>query len=210
MIVFDLDGTILNSFRRHEVAMAQSLEQVGLSADLSTLKSFKRRGFSNLDWLKFNEFSTVDMHEIAVIWEELIENEDLLALDFVYDDVFEALNSLNRQPLVLCTARKNVSGLHKQLVELGLSPYFQTVVQVLPGRGAGLRKAHALRGLKVFSFFGDTEDDLVAALEIGATPYMLSQGFRSESFWIKSGHCTFRSLNDAVRAAINSGFETCI
>ena len=51
LIVFDLDGTLLDSRKRHEIVMADVLKKYKIALDTSTLVTFKSDGKNNIDWL---------------------------------------------------------------------------------------------------------------------------------------------------------------
>lgn len=50
-IAFDLDGTLLDSRKRHEIVMADVLKKYEIALDTSTLVTFKSDGKNNIDWL---------------------------------------------------------------------------------------------------------------------------------------------------------------
>jgi len=198
MIVFDFDGTILSSFHRHEVAMLDATLASGIRLDVSTLIRAKRMGSSNLDWLREKGLSRSEVEKIAQKWLSIIEDDDLLALDHLFVDVPAAIGLTSGQPRVLCTARNNQAGLKRQLREHNLNSSFDFVIRVRPGPGVGLRKAKALSRWEISSFFGDTEEDLTAAKVLGAKPFMVSRGFRSETFWNERGEASYANLELAV------------
>lgn len=107
-IAFDLDGTLLDSRKRHEIVMADVLEKYGIILDTVGLVDFKAEGKNNIDWLLENGIDKDVADRINKDWISKIENFEYLKSDVLYPDSIDVLKRLCREnELFLITARKN-------------------------------------------------------------------------------------------------------
>ncbi len=196
--VFDLDGTLIDSTRRHWVLMESILNDHGIKVDnnfADDYMSYKASGNGGKDYLKNilnidNELASTIQKE----WISRIEDESMLELDELYDDALPTLSKI-KEPILFLTIRENAEGLKKSLIRLGLNDY---EVKILPH---GESKANVLKEISdQVIMIGDTEIDYKAAIETGCNYYLLNRGFRNEDYWNELG---IRSYKDLSELAVN-------
>ena len=182
-IAFDFDGTLLDSRERHQIAMKKVLSDNELFLDTSGLVQFKSNGKTNKDWLRANGLSEQLVQKINSEWINIIESEEYLKHDVLYDGVSEYLRTISKDnEIYLITARKNETGLFKQITELGIGAFFSKVIVVSPIDNVIAKKADAISKLQIDCFIGDTESDFKAAQTAGCRFYAVTYGFRSFDF----------------------------
>ena len=185
-IGFDLDGTLLDSRKRHEIVMADILKKYEINLDASTLVAFKSEGKNNIDWLLFNGVDLDKAHEINTEWISLIEKEEYLKNDVLYPDVLEVLKKLSKEnDLYLVTARNNKEGCLKQIKNLGIEQYFTEIEIVNSCKETSQLKAVVLQKHQIDCFIGDTESDYKATEIADCDFKAVDYGFRSKQFWDK-------------------------
>mgnify|MGYP002624725689 CR=1 FL=1 len=183
-IAFDLDGTLLDSRKRHEIVMADVLGKYGIELDTSDLVSFKSDGHNNIDWLLSKGISEDKAKEINSDWISLIENSECLKSDSLYPDVEEILSNLSKDnDLFLITARNNKDNAYKQIKQLGIAQYFADISIVDTCSETPALKADKLQKYGVDCFIGDTESDYKAAQIAGCDFKAVNYGFRSKKHW---------------------------
>ncbi len=195
-IVFDLDGTLLDSRKRHILVLQRidnDLKEIYASNsdyDFSDYFECKRNGMSTFRYLvDCKNFSEEVARVYSLKWIELIEAEEFLKEDVLYSDsiaILKRLKSLNQYELYLITARANEIGLRKQLNDFDLTKYFTEIYCVSP-KYAKDEKVKVARNLThVILWVGDTEVDWQAANSISTEFYALNRGFRDRSYWEKN------------------------
>lgn len=183
-IALDLDGTLLDSRRRHRVVMDYVLSEKNIFLDTSDLLSYKADGKNNLSWLRHKGVDEEVASEINNRWIDLIEQDDFLDEDVLYPDTIRILNSLSKDNmLILLTARNNREGVMKQVERLGIKQYFDEICVVETSKQTPLLKSKILSDKNINEFHGDTESDMEAALHAGCQFYATTRGFRSINFW---------------------------
>lgn len=199
--IFDLDGTLIDSTKRHWLLMMHILRQYNVSVndgfglDFITYKSYGNSGYDYLtNVLRIDEGLA---KEIMTLWINHIEDEELLDTDELYDDAISILGRIHRigGSVVLLTIRRNIIGLNKELKRLGLDRYELKVVR------KGEDKAMVLNEYSDCIMIGDTEIDYYAALKVGCASYILNRGFRDKSFWDKNGVISYSSLSCLIEAS---------
>lgn len=182
-IAFDLDGTLLDSRKRHEIVMRDVLKKHGIELNILDLVSFKAEGYNNIDWLLSKDISENEAKVINAEWISLIESTVYLNCDSLYPNVIEILNGLSKDnDLFLITARNNKDNAYKQINQLGISEYFTDISVVDTCSETPLLKSRKLQEYGVDSFIGDTESDYKAALIAGCDFKAVAYGFRSKKF----------------------------
>lgn len=183
-IAFDLDGTLLDSRKRHQVVMDYVLAEYGISLDTSNLLAYKIEGYSNKEWLRMKKLTPQDIERVNNRWIELIETEEFLAGDTLYPNVWQYLEKLsNNNRLFLLTARNNKENTEKQISKLGISQFFDTISIVPSSKTTIDDKARLLKQFNVDVFYGDTESDMKAAEDAHCDFRAVTTGFRSKQFW---------------------------
>ncbi len=183
-IAFDLDGTLLNSRKRHKIVMDFVLTENGIDIDTSDYLGYKYEGNNNISWLTYKGISEKSAAEINKRWIELIEDEQFLAEDDLYKGTISLLNEFSKDNfLVLLTARNNQEGLNKQISGLGIKQYFDKIIVIETSKKTPELKSNVLKEMHIDEFYGDTESDMKAAIEAGCDFYVSTRGFRSKQFW---------------------------
>lgn len=180
VVAFDLDGTLLDSRKRHQVVMDDVLRQFDISLDTGDLVEFKRQGKNNVDYLISKGIDEKLAKEIQKKWIEDIEKSEYLKNDILYPDTLETLDMYAQtNDLILITARTNIIGVHDQLEYLGLKKYFKEIFVVQTGASAIEEKATILKEKNAILMVGDTSSDAQAAHLAGVSFKFHDDGFHS-------------------------------
>lgn len=187
-IIFDFDGTLLDSSARHTILLRDVCEELKTpltETQYNSYLAYKRDGYSTKKYLiQICKMPELMAEKCAELWRERIEWWSYLKCDAVYSDSRETLKNLSKEfDLYLLSARKNEEFLYQQLREVELVTFFQKIYCVSPA-GAGERKGEVARAVEnVTCVVGDTEVDHAAAVHAGCAFYALNRGFRSKKFW---------------------------
>jgi phosphoglycolate phosphatase-like HAD superfamily hydrolase len=206
LIGLDLDGTVLDSRLRHSAALREAASAFGVclsEEDVSAYSRLKLDGLNGLAALRQLEIAKAE--SISQRWSEIIENEDLLALDKLYEDVPVALQKATAagDTFVMVTARRKQDAARKQIAALGLNAFMHEILIVDP-RDASACKVAATRHHDLQAIVGDTEADLVWATTLHVEFYASSFGFRSRRYWDGRNIASYPSLSaifDAIHSA---------
>ena len=200
-IAFDLDGTILDSRKRHEIVMNDVLQKHDVPLDASTLVAFKSEGRNNIDWLLSNSLDESLAKEINNDWVSLIEDKKYLKADVLYDGAIGTLKDLSmNNDLFLVTARSNKNNALAQIKNLGIAQYLSGISVVPAGSAAPALKAKELAKYRADCFVGDTESDYKAAEIAKCKFHAVSSGFRSESFLKRYVDETYKNIDELCKA----------
>lgn len=204
MVVFDLDGTLVNAAAKQGLCLRAAAQAYGVSLDPADLWRLKREGASNRDALLSGGADPGRIERICALWLETIETPYWATYDTLVQDGLSSLRRLRGIGVatVLLTARRHHHWLHQQLHGLRLLPLFDQVFCVSP-RSAAQEKATILRRLSPTVFLGDTESDFAAASEAGVPFRAVTTGLRSSGFLKSRGiaplHDTLTEALDDVR-----------
>lgn len=180
-IAFDLDGTLLDSRKRHSFVMDDVLKKFGINIDTSDLVSFKSKGKNNVDFLCKKGLEKTLAEQIQKQWIQNIENEHYLKNDILYENVFSMLSKLSKNnDLYLLTARQDECAAIKQIKTLGIYDFFEEVIVVSPAN-ASENKSRKLTENNISEFIGDTISDYNAAKSSGIDFYAVRHGFNDFS-----------------------------
>ncbi len=183
-IAFDLDGTLLDSAERHKNVMNQALTIFNICLNTDDLVKYKADGHNNIEWLVKNGIERTTANAIQNNWIELIETDNNLLQDKLYEGAFSALERLSKtNELFLITARNNEKGTMEQLKRHGILQFFSGVKIIKPTANASQAKADYLIEQKIDTIIGDTEIDMKASQIAGCNFKAVTHGFRSELFW---------------------------
>lgn len=188
-IVFDFDGTLLDSRQRHVIVLNDCLRHFGV-ADVNPTEylTYKANGNSTYSFLRKILMLPEELADkISKQWVSVIEQDVYLETDRLYADAISILQYCsNIAELYLLSARSNEAALHRQVERFGLKPYFCEVICVSP-LNAVAEKTDILRRIKPCTIVGDTEVEYQAAQEMGIPCYLLNRGFRSKEYFAQRG-----------------------
>ena len=198
-IAFDLDGTLLDSRRRHEIVMLDVLAKNGLEIDTSGLVEFKSNGKNNLDWLLAVGVEAEMAKKYNSEWINLIENPNYLKIDSLFPNVIDILERLSEEnDLFLITARNNKEYAIQQIKNLGIYQFFTDVIVVNACSETSVLKSVELKKNKITHFIGDTESDYKAAMIANCRFSAVSYGFRNEVFLKKITNEVYHNLQNII------------
>jgi len=188
-IFCDLDGTIIDSSKRHVLLLERLLKDNEIryaKEQLALYMPCKAGGKGTRAFLTdILGLDSRNAAQIAEKWAENIENAEYLRYDLLYDDSIAALSAMREMgDVFFLTARKNGKGLYHTMERLGIDRYARCVFVVSPYHATD-NKYEAVRAIVSHDdiLIGDTEADLNAAGRLGISCYMLNRGFRSEAYW---------------------------
>lgn len=189
-VFIDLDGTLIDIAPRHH----RVYETCVRNYDGKVLPPEKYWQLKRDDtpWSEILLLSDVDVSvkdDFLKLFISKIESPEELSRDELFVDSLNVLEKLSgRHDLYLLSLRRDESALNQEIDELGIRRFFK---QILSGHsetksGTLTKKAEIIRStgvdLQTVVVIGDTEADVVAAQDIGATSIALRSGIRSGKF----------------------------
>jgi phosphoglycolate phosphatase-like HAD superfamily hydrolase len=196
-IGLDLDGTLLDSRLRHIAALHKAADRLRVPLTEDDARRYLRLkcdGASGVEALR--QLGIQRAENLSKRWTEIIESEDMLALDQPYPDTLDALARQKscRTEFILVTGRQDPAAVRRQVSRLGLEEYFREVIVVDPRDGAQ-SKAAVTRNHDLGTVVGDTEIDSQWAHDLGVNFYASSFGFRSQRYWNRRNVASYNSLS---------------
>lgn len=191
--VFDIDGTLVDSFERHITVLKDAMHScnIEIKIDGQEYINYKCDGNNNKLYLRnVLHMSDRDIVKVCKIWELNIEREEYTILDSLYSDTKCVLERISEKAdIYYLSARNNSIALLNELERFGISEYPKDIIIVSP-QNALTEKTEALCKLKSSHshpvwMIGDTEVDYMAAQKSGCEVYIVHRGFRSAAFWSK-------------------------
>lgn len=202
--IFDLDGTLIDSSKRHINVLRDVLVDCNIPFQeclLNEYLPYKSLGNSTTKYLtnKLNLSQEVS-DSIAKKWIELIESEQYLYQDTLYDEVPEILMKLHekKHEIIYLTARNKVTSLLAEIERLGLTKYSNKVYVVSPFNAVS-EKTMIIQELQNDDdtlIIGDTDVEYCVAKKLKLQSIILNRGFRCKEYWDKQEVISFRSLKD--------------
>lgn len=186
-VVVDLDGTIIDCFKRHYACYAEIAHEVGLKAlDASTYRDMKRE-HSSWNAIFGAAAVTAEARGFETRFQQKIEEPRFLELDRMFEGSEEALLHIRKfaSAVLLVTMRRRPEALQRQLEQLGIARLFDCVLCRGPSegisKGALAGRALRARGKRV-AWIGDTEEDIAAARATGALACSVTGGLRDRAY----------------------------
>lgn len=209
IFVLDLDGTLIDSSKRHYVLMKKILEKKApeILFDSEDFMNYKSLGNSGKKYLISKLGLSKELSdEIMEEWRSNIENEEYMAMDELYPDTIQFLDALTRKgyPIIFLTARNNRKNTIKQLENLNISGYADMVYVVSPNRATEEKIEIIMTYLEIGKepiIVGDTENEYDTAYAAGINYFILNRGFRSKEYWNKRDVITLddlKTLSDII------------
>ena len=188
-IVFDLDGTLVDSAPDIHAAVAQMLRAEGLAPlDLATVTSFVGNGVPTLVQRVMRHLG-LDMADHAQMTRVMLEHYATASTDLTrpYPGVVESLGVLHAAGyrLAICT-NKPLAPARTVLADLDLARFFPVVIggdsmPVVKPDPAPLFAAIAQMGGGPAVFVGDSEVDAATALAAGVPFALFTEGYRKSA-----------------------------
>lgn len=182
-IIFDLDGTLLDSRKRLYTLFKHLVPELNLS--FSEYWDIKMRGANHKELINSklgepNEFNHLEFQEN---WMGLIESENYLALDIPYSESSIVLETLRNKgiKIFLCTARQSISGVVHQLQKFNLLNYFEDIY-VTEQKKSKIDLLNNNINWGDSFFVGDTSQDIQLAKSFGGVSIAVTSGFRSREY----------------------------
>lgn len=180
-IIFDLDGTLIDSKLRLYTLFRHLVPQATLSFE--EYWNYKFTGRSNLNILE-NDFGFTqnELDQFNKDWMSLIEHKDFLALDTLIPDVSDFLTSIQgKAELYLCTARQSHAGAIEQLKILGLHDFFIKILVTQQTKTKSELIRSEVEGLNSNDWIvGDMGKDVQVGRELAISACAVLTGFMSE------------------------------
>ncbi|MBR4543481.1 MAG: HAD family hydrolase [Lachnospiraceae bacterium] len=209
IFVMDLDGTLIDSRKRHAIVMQEVLAHTKRSLNAEEYMTYKAEGNSGLKYL--TEVMGIDMsdaREIQQEWMARIEFSGYLLADELYPDAVSFLNTVfEKGGVIFLTARKNRLGLDGELKRLAILPYADYTIVADPD-DAMSQKEKAVQVIREaypdakLTVIGDTENEYELARKFGLESRIVNCGFRSKAYWEKRGVKTYSSLGEVLRSIV--------
>lgn len=176
-IFFDFDGTLLDSSERLYRLFCALIPECTFSK-----KQYweMKRNKINHKMIIENFFPQYDYREFEQKWMNLIESEEYLKYNSLYEFSKDVLNNLYlNNELYLLTARQSKVNLFKELEKFDIKNFFKEILVTENKR----TKLELLREIKPNGediLVGDTGKDIQTAKEAGIKSVAVTYGFMSE------------------------------
>jgi len=190
-IFIDFDGTLVDIAPRHYRVYKKCVKELG-GTPLDKEEYWKKKR-ANVSWDELLPLSGLGIDKkdaYLKLFIDRIESQEELGADELFKDSLRTLEQLraNGNKLYLLSLRRNAAALDWQIEYLGIRHLFE---KILSGHsdtkeGTLLKKADIVRQTvdkpSEVVIIGDTEADIAAAQQLGATSIALMSGIRNEEF----------------------------
>lgn len=204
----DLDGTLINSFKRHVIVLKYALMENGINnLVIDDYIECKRDGYSTKRYLVEKKNVPSNIAESVCLWWTLhIEDHVYMQYDTWYEDVDEFIDFLNNEgyQIIVLTARKSVDFTKKLIKKSNINRYIYSLEIVNPS----LAKDEKFKITKDSEspnniMIGDTEVDYYAAKKNNISCFLLNRGFRNINYWRSLDVTSFGSLSEVKKEILN-------
>ncbi len=182
-IIFDLDGTLLDSRKRLHTLFNDLVPELNLS--FKEYWDIKMTGTSHKELInsKIRESSRFNYKVFHDNWMHLIESPEYLAIDEPYNKSIDVLEALKYKgiKMYLCTARQKLSGVEQQLEEYNLTSYFEDLYVTEQKKTKKELLDNNINWSGSF-FIGDTSQDIQLAKSYDGVSIAVTSGFRSGEY----------------------------
>lgn len=209
-VYFDLDGTLIDSTKRHAVLLQRILDNQKIEIQKNVIDKYlqyKCDGGNTKGFLiNVLGLEKKEAEEICRIWIKDIEKEEYLDMDILYPESMDVLGYLKRRNIQIfyISARANYNGVMKELIRLGINT-FPDNIYIVNTVNAAENKYICLKPRIRESdiIVGDTEVDYYLAVKLNVGSIMLNRGFRSKKFWDNKGVKSYGEMFSEIKRIIN-------
>jgi phosphoglycolate phosphatase len=187
-LFFDLDGTLIDTSKRHYQVYSEVVQQFG-GTPLDRDEYWEIMRF-NIKWptlLEMSELSEVVQAEFLQLFITKIESPDYLRLDTLFPSALSVLRLLaDNHTCYLVSLRRNRTNLLEEIARLKLTNFFQAILSghsEIDGydKKIELISAYLSREEKA-AIIGDTEADIVTGKQLGMQTIAVTTGIRDKAF----------------------------
>ncbi|MBI2144031.1 HAD family hydrolase [Candidatus Woesearchaeota archaeon] len=204
----DLDGTVLDTKKRHYAAYTAILKRHGCNPlGIRSYWNLKTAATPNAEILKRTKAQHI-AKQFQKEWLQEIEKKGRLKLDSLAEKAREGLKALSQFRLVLVTLRQSRKSLLRQLKLLGIKGCFDAVLSGHPKKTqpwkqkAGLIRKDIKKGNRAAFMIGDTEADIKAAKKLKIPAIATTSGMRRKELLLRlKPEFTATQLNKAATIA---------
>lgn len=185
-IIFDLDGTLLNSKNRLYALFNTLCPVSNLTFDEYWL--LKHQGVSNQEILSHQfSYSETEVIEFTIKWMRLIESNYFLDMDYLFHNAKRLLCTLSQKhKLFLCTARQNEQFVIEQLKKFEILHLFEKVLvtQRKKSKTELVKESGVIINNQDW-FVGDTGEDIKVGKALELRTCAVTYGFLSKDTLMK-------------------------
>lgn len=194
-IIFDLDGTLLNSLGDLHACFNHAIKSFGYpERSLNEIKSFVGNGIKKaIERALPKPVEDRDLNKI-VDYFRIYYKDHMLEFTKPYDGIIEMLEEARKKGFKLAV----VSNKYDDEVKMLVKNYFGKYIDIAIGEGHGIRKKPEVDGvieaineldsnLKRAIFVGDSDVDIKTAKNAGIHCISVTWGFRDRNFLMAEG-----------------------
>ncbi len=129
VIIFDLDGTIIDDKQRYISTFEHCRSKFSIDIDLRKVLSLKLEGLNEDSILEKLDFPKQVKEKISKERRKIIETEEFLRFQKLFSDTKIVLSNLSKNFIMcLATNRRDKKLLEKQLQDFSVFQYFNTIL----------------------------------------------------------------------------------
>lgn len=201
-IIFDLDGTLLNSLNDLHACFNHAITSFGYpKRTLNEIKSFVGNGIKKaIERALPNQIEDSDLNKI-VDYFRIYYKDHMLEYTKPYDGIIPMLKELKQKGYKIAVVSNKYDDAVKNLVK----NYFGEYIDIAVGEGYGIRRKPEIDGvieainelnsnLKKAIYVGDSEVDIKTAKNAGIHCISVTWGYRDKDFLMSEGAEYFANL----------------